>query len=109
MTRISMKSLVPRHAARHAGTARVRESRETSRRGPPAGRPRPHDGSIGSKRFPTSRARAQLTAFGQVVLIQLAAAVDSLCVVPGFGQFPGAVMLRIGMVMTRSESQTGNG
>ena len=47
--------------------------------------------------------------FGQVVLIQLAAAVDSLWVVPGFGQPGGAVMLRIGIVMIRSGSHTGNG
>ena len=51
----------------------------------------------------------QVLIFGQVVLIQLAAAVDSLCVVPGFGQPGGAVMLRIGTVMMRSGSHTGNG
>ncbi len=44
----------------------------------------------------------QAEAFGQVFLIQSAAAVDSLWPLPGFGQFPGAVMLRIGMVMIRS-------
>ena len=44
-------------------------------------------------------------AFGQVFLIQLAAAVDSLWPLPGFGQFGGAVMLRIGMVMIRFGSQ----
>ena len=54
------------------------------------------------------RGWAQPTAFGQVVLIQLAAAVDSLWPLPGFGQFAGAVMLRIGMVMMRSGSQTEN-
>ena len=43
----------------------------------------------------------QPTALGQVVLIQLAAAVDSLCPWPGFGQFGGAVMLRMGIVITR--------
>jgi hypothetical protein len=42
---------------------------------------------------------------GQVFLIQSAAAVDSLWPCPGFGQFAGAVMLRIGMVMIRSGSQ----
>ena len=47
-------------------------------------------------------------AFGQVVLIQLAAAVDSLWPWPGFGQFGGAVMLRIGIVITRFGSQVEN-
>src|SRR5882762_9688416 len=47
-------------------------------------------------------------AFGQVVLIQFAAAVDSLWLVPGFGQPIGAVMLRIGMVMMRSGSHDEN-
>ena len=47
-------------------------------------------------------------AFGQVVLIQLAAAVDSLWLVPGLGQPIGAVMLRIGIVMIRSGSQAAN-
>src|SRR5215216_2203334 len=45
----------------------------------------------------------------QVFLIQSAAAVDSLWPWPGFGQFAGAVMLRIGMLMTRSLSQVMNG
>ena len=45
---------------------------------------------------------------GQVVLIQLAAAVDSLCPWPGFGQFGGAVMLRMGIVITRLGSQVEN-
>jgi hypothetical protein len=43
----------------------------------------------------------------QVVFSQLAAAVDSLCVVPGFGQFGGAVMSRMGIVMMEAGSQTG--
>ena len=43
----------------------------------------------------------------QVVFSQLAAAVDSLCDVPGLGQFGGAVMSRIGMVMIDFGSQTG--
>ena len=47
---------------------------------------------------------SQPVALGQVFLIQSAAAVDSLCPLPGLGQFAGAVMLRIGMVMTRSGS-----
>ena len=44
----------------------------------------------------------------QVVFSQLAAAVDSLCDVPGFGQLGGAVMSRIGIVMIDFGSQTGN-
>ena len=52
--------------------------------------------------------RAYPTIFGQVVLIQFAAAVDSLWVVPGFGQPSGAVMFRIGMVMIRAGSQLAN-
>ena len=48
------------------------------------------------------------TAFGQVFLIQSAAAVDSLWLVPGFGQPIGAVMLRIGIVMMRFGSQAAN-
>ena len=52
-----------------------------------------------------SQAQAQPIAFGQVFLIQLAAAVESLWPLPGFGQSGGAVMLRIGMVMIRSGSQ----
>ena len=52
---------------------------------------------------------AQPMAFGQVFLIQSAAAVDSLWPWPGFGQLAGAVMLRIGMVMIRLGSQVGNG
>ena len=52
--------------------------------------------------------QAHTVAFGQVVLIQCAAAVDSLWVVRGFGQPSGAVMLRIGMVMIRSGSQLAN-
>jgi hypothetical protein len=47
-------------------------------------------------------------ALGQVVLIQFAAAVESLWVVPGFGQPIGAVMFRIGMVMIRVGSQLEN-
>src|SRR5262249_4748801 len=43
----------------------------------------------------------------QVVFSQLAAAVDSLCVVPGFGQLGGAVMSRMGIVITDFGSQTG--
>src|ERR1051326_2592492 len=58
---------------------------------------------------PFSRtSEAYAVAFGQVVLIQFAAAVDSLWVVPGFGQPMGAVMLRIGMVMIRFGSQLAN-
>ncbi len=49
---------------------------------------------------------AQAT-LGQVVLIQLAAAVDSSCPCPGFGQLGGAVMLRMGMEMMLSGSHTG--
>src|SRR6266404_4945537 len=56
----------------------------------------------------TRAGQAHTVAFGQVVLIQFAAAVDSLWVVPGFGQPIGAVMLRIGMVMIRSGSQLAN-
>jgi hypothetical protein len=52
--------------------------------------------------------RVHPTTFGQVVLIQFAAAVDSLWVVPGFGQPIGAVMFRIGMVMIRAGSQLAN-
>ena len=51
----------------------------------------------------------QPTAFGQVVLIQFAAAVDSLWPWPGFGQFGGAVILRMGIVITRFGSQVENG
>src|SRR5262245_42494551 len=61
---------------------------------------------MSSSRLP--RARAQPVAFGHVVLIQFAAAVDSLCPCPGFGQFGGAVMLRIGIVITRLGSQVEN-
>src|SRR5262245_48099725 len=43
----------------------------------------------------------------QVVFSQLAAAVDSLWVVPGFGQLAGAVMSRMGIVMIEFGSQTG--
>src|SRR6478672_9889812 len=56
----------------------------------------------------TRAEKAHTVAFGQVVLIQFAAAVDSLWVVPGFGHPSGAVMLRIGMVMIRSGSQLAN-
>src|SRR6266446_2751176 len=56
----------------------------------------------------TRAGQAHTVALGQVVLIQFAAAVDSLWVVPGFGQPSGAVMLRIGMVMIRSGSQLAN-
>jgi hypothetical protein len=38
--------------------------------------------------------QAHAVAFGHVVLIKFAAAVDSLWLVPGFGQPSGAVMLR---------------
>ena len=44
----------------------------------------------------------------QVVFSQLAAAVDSLCDVPGLGQLGGAVMSRIGIVMIDLGSQMGN-
>ena len=44
----------------------------------------------------------------QVVFNQLAAAVDSLWPLPGFGQLGGAVMSRIGIVMIDFGSQTGN-
>src|SRR6516162_6325713 len=54
------------------------------------------------------RQGAHAETFGHVVLIQFAAAVDSLWVVPGFGQPSGAVMLRIGIVMIRSGSQLAN-
>ena len=50
----------------------------------------------------------QLAQVSQVVFSQLAAAVDSLCDVPGFGQFGGAVMSRMGIVMIDFGSQTGN-
>src|SRR5882724_10508822 len=65
--------------------------------------PLPHCGRRGLQ-----RRLAYAVAFGQVVLIQLAAAVDSLWVVPGLGQPIGAVMLRIGIVMMRSGSQAAN-
>lgn len=42
-------------------------------------------------------------------MIQFAAEVDSLCVVPGFGQLGGAVMLRMGMETMVAGSHTGNG
>src|SRR5215831_16802639 len=54
------------------------------------------------------RREAHAETFGHVVLIQFAAAVDSLWLVPGFGQPSGAVMLRIGIVMIRSGSQAAN-
>lgn len=50
----------------------------------------------------------RLLQVSHVVFSQLAAAVDSLCDVPGFGQFGGAVMSRIGIVMIDFGSQTGN-
>ena len=54
------------------------------------------------------RSLAQVrTQDSQVVFSQLAAAVDSLCDVPGFGQLGGAVMSRIGIVMIDFGSQTG--
>jgi hypothetical protein len=43
----------------------------------------------------------------QVVFSQLAAAVDSLCDVPGFGQLGGAVMSRMGIVRIELGSQMG--
>src|SRR5205085_6065310 len=61
-------------------------------------------GSLSSKRAGT----CQPVTLGQVVFIQFAAAVDSLWLVPGFGQPIGAVMFRIGMVMIRSGSQAAN-
>src|SRR5438874_887316 len=83
----------------------------------------PGDGSRGSSkchpRLPVAGAgvsvaigigrKGQPTAFGQVFLIQSAAAVDSLWPWPGLGQLAGAVILRIGMVMTRSRSHVMNG
>jgi hypothetical protein len=42
-----------------------------------------------------------------VVFSQLAAAVDSWCVVPGFGQLGGAVMSRIGIDRIELGSQIG--
>jgi hypothetical protein len=51
-------------------------------------------GRVGHGRLPIS-----LNQVSQVVFSQLAAAVDSLCDVPGFGQLGGAVMSRMGIVM----------
>src|SRR5262249_38617318 len=74
--------------------------------GAPVMRPRPRWLGRGAR----SHGRGtSYPTFGQVVLIQLAAAVGWLWPLPGFGQSAGAVMLRIGMVMIRSGSQTGNG
>src|SRR5262245_56629474 len=66
-------------------------------------------GAAWIKAYRRSAEKPYPIALGQVFLIQFAAAVDSLWPLPGFGQFAGAVMLRIGMVMIRSGSQTGNG
>ena len=54
------------------------------------------------------RSPIRLLHVSQVVFSQLAAAVDSLCDVPGFGQLGGAVMSRMGIVMIDFGSQTGN-
>ncbi len=70
---------------------------------------RAHRSGRGAVSDSVSQLVLQPVAFGQVVLIQFAAAVDSLWPWPGLGQFAGAVMLRIGMVMIRSGSHTGNG
>src|SRR6266446_6690721 len=48
--------------------------------------------------------KSQPVALEQVFLIQSAAAVDSLCPVPGLGQFAGAVLLPDGVSMPRPSS-----
>jgi len=53
------------------------------------------------------RSPIRLLHVSQVVFSQLAAAVDSLCDVPGFGQLGGAVISRMGIVMIDFGSQTG--
>ena len=108
----------PFRAARNAlATARRRGMRQANRRassaGGPVKTPRHRQKSFvcwgkdaavpGDTAAPRS-GRAQAT---HVVFSQLAAAVDSLCDVPGFGQLGGAVMSRIGIVMIDFGSQTG--
>jgi len=73
-----------------------------------ANRARQWAGAVSLSRI-VADAKFQPTAFDQVFLIQSAAAVDSLWPCPGFGQLAGAVILRIGIVMTRSVSQVMNG
>src|SRR2546423_143504 len=97
----------------HDRMARIRAAGSN----PPSGRPimtpahgrefsvRKGSGRVGKAR-PLSSIRVAVQA-SQVVFNQLAAAVDSLCDVPGFGQLGGAVMSRIGMVMIDAGSQTG--
>src|SRR5712692_5524650 len=80
-----------------------------TQQGSPQNQPRPPRAGAEIIIVDVASATAQLMAFGQVFLIQSAAAVDSLWPWPGFGQFAGAVMLRIGMVMIRLGSQVGNG
>src|SRR5260370_3085646 len=48
--------------------------------------------------------QAHTVAYGQVVLIQCAAAVDSLWDVPGFGDTSPPVMVLIGMLIIRAGS-----
>src|SRR6266849_7112213 len=90
-------------------TIRATYPRWQRRKGCPQNQPRPPRAGAAIVVADVASATAQLMAFGQVFLIQSAAAVDSLWPWPGFGQFAGAVMLRIGMVMIRLGSQVGNG
>src|SRR2546421_196396 len=95
--------------SRHSLTA-IRQERASPRDSVTIASPKTNRARSAQARWYRSRRESgQPTDFGQVFLIQSAAAVDSLCPLPGFGQFPGAVMLRIGMVMTRSASQVMNG
>src|SRR3974377_2010021 len=85
------------------GAVRLRQDSE----GPHENHPPPR--GAGGVRFHDTARVVQPTAFGQVFLIQSAAAVDSLWPCPGFGQLAGARMLGAGMVMTRSRSQVMKG
>ena len=100
----------PRHAApSHHADRSITKSRNTALRQLSLQKPTAPVGAGAEVRDHTTRVGAlHPIALGQVVLIQFAAAVDSLWLVPGFGQPIGAVMLRIGMVMIRSGSQLAN-
>ena len=93
-------------------TGRVAGSRSTGRPGRRI--TTPAHASVRSQRERTVPAKARplfrsgCVQANQVVFSQLAAAVDSLCDVPGLGQLGGAVMSRIGIVMIEFGSQTGN-
>ena len=93
-------------------TRRVADSISTGRPGRPITAPahasvrRQRERTVPAKTRPL--VRSGCVQASQVVFSQLAAAVDSLCDVPGLGQLGGAVMSRIGIVMIDFGSQMGN-